>query len=134
MKMFIKLLLILYLISISSYSSTSDFEDTLLTIETRKTAMQSVWYRIKKLSPYVELKVKIDYNKDLATNDAEEIITLLEKTKNLWPEKSNISSKGFTNATPAIWALPDYFDKLYLERLSFYLDVKIILFSIFIVL
>ena len=124
MKMFIKLLLILYLISISNYSSTSDFEDTLLTIETRKTAMQSVWYRIKKLSPYVELKEKIDYNKDLAINDAEEIITLLEKTKNLWPEKSNISSKGFTNATPAIWALPDYFDKLYLNAQKSAYDLK----------
>tara|TARA_B100002052_G_C15755163_1_gene539662 strand:- start:55 stop:588 length:534 start_codon:yes stop_codon:yes gene_type:complete len=113
MKMFIKSLLALLLISISNYSSTSDFEDTLLTIETRKTAMQSVWNRIKRLSPYVELKEKVDYNKDLATNDAQEIITLLEKTKNLWSEKSNLSSKGFTNATPAVWALPDYFEKLY---------------------
>ena len=31
-------------------------------------------------------------------------LTLLEKTKNLWSEKSNLSSKGFTNATPAVWA------------------------------
>ena len=113
MKIFIKSLLALLLISISNYSLTSDFEDTLLTIETRKTAMQSVWNRIKRLSPYVELKEKVDYNKDLATNDAQEIITLLEKTKNLWSEKSNLSSKGFTNATPAVWALPDYFEKLY---------------------
>lgn len=111
--MLIKTLLVLTLISISNYSSTSDFEDTLLTIETRKSAMQSVWHRIKRLSPYVELKEKVDYNKDLATNDAQEIITLLEKTKNLWSAKSNLSSKGFTNATPAVWALPDYFEKLY---------------------
>lgn len=111
--MLIKTLLVLTLISISNYSSTSDFEDTLLTIETRKSAMQSVWHRIKRLSPYVELKEKVDYNKDLATNDAQEIITLLEKTKNLWSVKSNLSSKGFTNATPAVWALPDYFEKLY---------------------
>ena len=113
MKTFIKSLLALLLISLSNYSLASDFEDTLLTIETRKTAMQSVWHRIKRLSPYVELKEKVDYNKDLATNDAQEIITLLEKTKNLWSEKSNLSSKGFTNATPAVWALPDYFEKLY---------------------
>ena len=113
MIMLIKTLLVLTLISISNYSSTSDFEDTLLTIETRKSAMQSVWHRIKRLSPYVELKEKVDYNKDLATNDAQEIITLLEKTKNLWSAKSNLSSKGFTNATPAVWALPDYFEKLY---------------------
>ena len=26
-----------------------------------------------------------------------------------------MSAKGFTNATPAIWAIPDYFNKLYLD-------------------
>ena len=26
---------------------------------------------------------------------------------------SNLSGKGFTNATPAVWALPNYFGKLY---------------------
>jgi cytochrome c556 len=113
MSSIIKLLLVVSLISVSKYSITSDFEDTLLTIETRKTAMQSIWHRIKRLSPYVELKEKVDYNKDLANNDAQEIVTLLQKAKNLWPEKSNLSSKGFTNATPAVWALPDYFEKLY---------------------
>ena len=111
--MFIKILLFFSLISVSNHSLTSDFEDALITIETRKTAMQSVWHRIKRLSPYVELKEKVDYNKDIASNDAQEIITLLEKTKNLWSVKSNLSSKGFTNATPAVWALPDYFEKLY---------------------
>ena len=55
----------------------------------------------------------IDYNKNLATDDAQEIVTLLIKTKNLWSDESNLSSKGFTNATPAVWALPDYFSKLY---------------------
>ena len=35
---------------------------------------------------------------------------LLQKTKNLWNENSNLSAKGFTNATPAVWALPDYFE------------------------
>ena len=75
--------------------------------------MQSIWERVKRLSPYVELKEKIDYNKDLAVYDAQEIVTLLEKTRNLWSEKSNLSPKGFTNATPAVWVLPDYFDKLY---------------------
>jgi len=113
MRIFIKILLISSLISISNHSLTSDFEDALITIETRKTAMQSVWHRIKRLSPYVELREKVDYNKDIASNDAQEIITLLEKTKNLWSVKSNMSSKGFTNATPAVWALPDYFEKLY---------------------
>ena len=75
--------------------------------------MQGIWERVKRLSPYVELKEKVDYNKDLAVNDAQEIVTLLKKTKNLWSDKSNLSPKGFTNATPAVWALPDYFSKLY---------------------
>ena len=75
--------------------------------------MQGIWERVKRLSPYVELKEKVDYNKGLAGNDAQEIVKLLEKTKNLWSNKSNLSSKGFTNATPAVWALPDYFTKLY---------------------
>ena len=57
--------------------------------------MQGIWERVKRLSPYVELKEKVDYNKDLATDDAQEIITLLEKTKNLWSEKSNLSPKRF---------------------------------------
>ena len=55
----------------------------------------------------------MDYNKDLAVEDAKEVLTLLEKTKNLWHSNSNLSAKGFTNATPAVWALPDYFYKLY---------------------
>ena len=75
--------------------------------------MQGLWIRVKRLSPYVELKEKVDYNKDLAATDAEEILKLLEKTKKLWPDGSNLSGKGFTNATPAVWALPDYFGKLY---------------------
>ena len=113
MKNVLKVLILL----ITSYSFNqvlaSDFDDTLITIETRKTAMQGIWERVKRLSPYVELKEKVDYNKDLAANDAQEIVALLKKTKNLWPEKSNLSPKGFTNATPAVWVLPDYFNKLY---------------------
>ena len=111
-KVFISLILLLLSYSLS-HVSASDFDETLVTIETRKTAMQGIWERIKRLSPYVELKEKVDYNKDLAANDAKEIVKLLEKTKYLWSEKSNLSPKGFTNATPAVWALPDYFDKLY---------------------
>ena len=105
-------------------ASASDFDETLITIETRKTAMQGIWERVKRLSPYVELKEKIDYNKDLAVDDAQEIMTLLEKTKNLWSEKSNLSPKGFTNATPAVWALPDYFNKLYANAEQSALNLK----------
>ena len=104
---------VLFSVVFLNHSNSSDFDDTLKTIEIRKTTMQSIWHRITRLSPDVELKEKIDYNKELATADAEEIIVLLDKTKNLWPEKSNLSFKNFTNATPAIWVLPDYFGKLY---------------------
>ncbi len=118
-------LLVLLLISCSSYqASASDFDETLITIETRKTAMQGIWERVKRLSPYVELKEKIDYNKDLATEDAQEIVTLLEKTEKLWSARSNLSSKGFTNATPAVWALPDYFSKLYANAGKSALNLK----------
>ena len=109
----LKLLILLQVLYSLNHIGASDFDETLITIETRKTAMQGIWERVKRLSPYVELKEKMDYSKDLATNDAQEIVTLLKKTRNLWSEKSNLSPKGFTNATPAVWALPDYFSKLY---------------------
>ena len=52
-------LLILFSISYSLNQVTaSDFDETLITIETRKTAMQGIWERVKRLSPYVELKEK----------------------------------------------------------------------------
>ena len=122
-----KIFKLLILLLISYYPTqiiASDFDDTLITIETRKTAMQGIWERVKRLSPYVELKEKVDYNKDLATSDAQEIITLLEKTRGLWSEKSNLSPKGFTNATPAVWALPDYFGKLYSNAEQSALNLK----------
>lgn len=109
----IKFLLLLSILYFSKSVYSSDFNEALNTIEIRKTAMQNIWYRIKRISPYVELKEKVDYNKEFAVTDAQEIITLLEKTKSLWSTSSNLSAKGFTNATPAIWALPDYFGKLY---------------------
>ena len=113
MRKVIKILILLSVLYSLNQVQASDFDEALITIETRKTAMQGIWERVKRLSPYVELKEKVDYNKDLASNDAQEIVALLSKTKSLWPEKSNMSPKGFTNATPAVWALPDYFSKLY---------------------
>ena len=62
---------VLFSVVFLNHSNSSDFDDTLKTIEIRKTTMQSIWHRIKRLSPYVELKEKIDYNKELATADAE---------------------------------------------------------------
>ncbi|MAJ24191.1 MAG: hypothetical protein CMP36_01625 [Rickettsiales bacterium] len=105
------LVLILFLLSLNNYATS--FDKAKETIQIRQAAMQELWMRIKRLSPYVELKEKIDYNKDIADQDAEEIILLLEKTKDLWPSYTNLSAKSFTNATPAVWALPDYFEKLY---------------------
>ena len=119
-----KLLTLLLISYPLNFASTSDFDETLVTIETRKTAMQGIWERVKRLSPYVELKEKVEYNKGLASDDALEIVILLEKTKNLWPEKSNLSPKGFTNATPAVWALPDYFNRLYSNAEQSALNLK----------
>lgn len=113
MKFFIKYILIFSLFTPLFHLKADTFEESKKTIDIRKSAMQGLWARVKRLSPYVELKEKVDYNKDLAATDAEEILKLLEKTKNLWPDSSNLSGKGFTNATPAVWALPEYFGKLY---------------------
>ena len=120
----IKILVLLSTLYSLNQISASDFEETLITIETRKTAMQGIWERVKRLSPYVELKEKVDYNKELATDDAQEIVILLEKTKNLWSDNSNLSPKGFTNATPAVWALPKYFNKLYSNAEQSALNLK----------
>ena len=113
MRNLINFLVLLLLLCPLYKANSSDFERALDTIDVRKTAMQELWHRIKRLSPYVELKETIDYNKELAVEDAQEVVLLLEKTKNLWNSNSNLSAKGFTNATPAVWALPEYFSKLY---------------------
>ena len=112
MKIFIKPLLVILFFSSFSSVNSSDFKDALGLIEVRKIAMQNLWYRIKRLSPYVELKEKVDYDKKLASEDAEEVFALIKKTKNMWNDNSNLSAKGFTNATPAVWALPIYFEKI----------------------
>ena len=113
MKIISKYLPIIILLSTTFNLNANTFSETQNTIEVRKTAMQNIWQRVKRLSPYVELKEKVDYNKKLAITDANQILQLLEKTRNLWPSETNISGKGFTNATPAVWVLPEYFYKLY---------------------
>ena len=117
------LIVISFLFSFKQVNS-SEISEAFDTIEIRKTAMQSLWHRVKRLSPYVELKEKVNYNKDLATDDAKEILTLIQKTRNLWSESSNLSAKGFTNATPAVWALPNYFEKLYSSAEKSAYDLK----------
>ena len=95
--------------------ANKEFEKAKETIQVRKTTMQNIWLRVKRLSPYVELNENVDYEKNLAEQDAKEIIVLLNKAKILWPDSTNLSGKGYTNATPAIWALQNYFFKLYTE-------------------
>ena len=115
MRILIKLLVIFLVSFPLSSVKAFEFQAALDTIDKRKTAMQGIWDRIKRLSPYVELKETVDYSKELASEDAQEISLLLEVSKDLWSENSNLSAKGFTNATPAVWAIPDYFNKLYLD-------------------
>ena len=110
----VKIIIIILGFSFICYSpNASEFEEAKDTIQIRKNAMQSLWLRIKRLSPYVELNEQVDYGKDIAEQDAKEIEILLNRTKDMWPHTSNLSSKGYTNATPAVWALPKYFNKLY---------------------
>ncbi len=125
MHYFIKYLYVLLLLFSFRPASSSEISEAFNTIEVRKSSMQSLWHRVKRLSPYVELKEKVSYNKDLATDDAKEILTLIQKTRNLWSESSNLSAKGFTNATPAVWALPNYFEKLYTSAEKSASDLKI---------
>ena len=108
-----KFILIIFFISNLSLANSSNFEKANEAIELRKSAMQSIWLRIKRIAPYLELENELEYGPEIAAQDAREINILLNKTKSLWPEYSNLSGKALTNATPAVWALPDYFSKLY---------------------
>ncbi len=124
MNIFSKYLYVIIFVFSCKVVNASEISEAFNTIEIRKTAMQGLWHRVKRLSPYVELKEKIDYNKNLATEDAKEILALIQKTKSLWSESSNMSAKGFTNATPAVWALPNYFGKLYTSAENSAFDLK----------
>ena len=107
------LFLISTLVIISFQSNSNDFEKALDTIELRKASMQGIWARVKRLAPYIDVDTNLDYNQNLAIQDAKDIKLLLEKSKDLWPRSTNLSTKNLTNATPAIWAVEEYFNKLY---------------------
>ena len=128
MKIFFQYICIISLVIYCKPTNSSEISEAFSTIELRKTAMQGLWDRIQRISPYVELKEKVDYNKDIAADDAKAILSLIKKTRSLWSENSNLSAKGFTNATPAVWALPNYFEKLYTsaEKSAFNLKDAII--------
>ncbi|MBJ56716.1 MAG: hypothetical protein CMP24_00565 [Rickettsiales bacterium] len=108
-----RFLVITLISSICFNSHATDFEKANEVIELRKSAMQGIWMRVKRLAPFIEFNEDIEYGPEIAKQDAKEIKILLSKTKNLWPDISNLSTKNLTNATPAIWVLPEYFDKLY---------------------
>ena len=105
--------IILFLTLTVFSSHSSEFEKANEVIELRKSAMQGIWIRVKRLIPFVEFNESLDYGPEIAKQDAKEIKILLEKTKDLWPQTSNLSVRNLTNATPAIWVLPEYFEKLY---------------------
>lgn len=94
---------------------SNDFEKAQDTIELRKASMQGIWERVKRLAPFIDVDSNLDYSQDLAVQDAKDIKLLLEKSKNLWPRSTNLSTRNLTNATPAIWAVEEYFNKLYSE-------------------
>ncbi len=108
-----KIYLVIFVSLICFSIKSSDFEKANDVIELRKSAMQGIWMRVKRLAPFIEFDENIDYGPEIAKQDAKEIKILLNKTKELWPQISNLSSRNLTNATPAIWVLPDYFNKLY---------------------
>ena len=110
MRFFI-LLTLIATINLQGYSS--DFQKAKDIIELRQASMQGIWARIKRLAPFIDVDNNLDYNQELAIEDAKEIKLLLEKTKELWPRTTNLSTKNLTNATPAIWAIEEYFHKLY---------------------
>ena len=115
MKNLIILISLLTLFMPSTYSS--EFDKAKDTIELRQGVMQGIWARIKRLAPFIEVDNNLEYNEQLARQDAEEIKLLLEKSLNLWPKSTNLSTRNLTNATPAIWAVEDYFNKLYKNAL-----------------
>ena len=115
MKIILIFITFLALFSHSSYSS--EFEKAKDTIELRQAVMQGIWARVKRLAPFIEVNNNLDYNEQLARQDAQDIKLLLEKSINLWPGTTNLSTRNLTNATPAIWAVEDYFNKLYKNAL-----------------
>lgn len=94
-------------------AKSSEFQKAIEAIELRKSAMQGIWTRVKRLAPYIEFSENIEYGPEIAKQDAKEIGQLLKRTKKLWPISSNLSHKNLSNANPAVWVLPEYFDKLY---------------------
>ena len=120
-------ILVFLLITLNLTSNSSEFEKAKDIIELRQSVMQGIWARVKRLAPFIEVNNNLEYNEQLARQDAEDINLLLEKSKNLWPSSTDLSTKNLTNATPAIWAVEDYFNKLYKNALVSSKNLKIAL-------
>ena len=108
------LVLIIAFLTISSNMSLVYGNDNATkSIELRQLAMKGMWVRIKRIAPYIESTESIDYSLSDAEKDVGELVLLMDKVKDLWPNTSNLSNIGKTNANPAVWAVPEYFEKLY---------------------
>ena len=107
------IILIASFFMIFTSANANDFKKAMESIELRKSAMQGIWSRVKRLAPYVEFNENIEYGPEIAKQDAKEISQLLKRTKELWPSISNLSHKNLSNANPAVWVLPEYFVRLY---------------------
>ena len=110
-----KILIITLTFLFSYLTHANDFEDAKDTIQLRQISMQGIWERVKRLAPFIDFDENLDYSQELAVQDAKDIKLLLEKSKTMWPKSTNLSTKNLTNATPAIWAIEEYFVKLYAE-------------------
>ena len=97
------------------FAEGNDYYKAIEAIELRKSAMQGIWSRVKRLAPYIEFDQSVEYGPEIAKQDAKEISQLLERTEKLWPNYSNLSHRNLSNANPAVWVLPEYFDKLYMN-------------------
>ncbi len=89
--------------------------DTSKIIQLRQGAMQEMWKRVKNITPYVEDLGSTNYGPTEAERDSTELLTLIKKVQGLWGPNTNLSIYSKTNATPAVWALNDYFERIFLK-------------------
>jgi hypothetical protein len=64
-------------------ANANDFKKAMESIELRKSAMQGIWSRVKRLAPYVEFNENMEYGPEIAKQDAKEISQLLKRTKKI---------------------------------------------------
>ncbi len=104
------------LLCIKSFiSETRANSETSKLIELRQGAMQEMWKRVKNITPYVESLGSTNYGPTEAEKDSTELLTLIKQVQGLWAPNTNISIYSKTNATPAVWALNDYFQRIFVK-------------------